>query len=139
MDPDRDYSNPHNLTIKCYYIAISMCTGVFLMIFINVNSIYSATLLVIYFISLIVYIFIIPDIQNKIGFQSFFSFIVATILAIKTMFKLESNSKQLFHNHFKLQRILSEQKMLLDNILDGALMYDIVGESSGNKNEMISP
>jgi len=64
MDPARDYSKVDLIKVKCFYVAISMSSGVICIIFTNINTIYSSALIITYLVSLIYYMVATPEING---------------------------------------------------------------------------
>ena len=64
MDPARDYSVTDIINVKCFYLAISMSSGVICMVLININTIYSSALIITYILSLIYYMISTPEINE---------------------------------------------------------------------------
>jgi len=82
MDPEREFSNPHNVTVKCFYIAVSIGTGFTYMIILNIDTLFSMVLLTMYLNSLIVYVMYIPEIRIEIWMETIFCIILVTLVAI---------------------------------------------------------
>ena len=82
MDPERDYSEFHNACVKTFFIAVSIGTGVMFIIFMSIHVIYSSFLLIIYMITLLVYVWVIPPIRDQIFISCFFSVVLVTITTI---------------------------------------------------------
>ena len=82
MDPERDYSEFQNACIKTFFIAVSIGTGVMFIIFMSIHVIYSSFLLIVYMITLLVYVWVIPPIRDQIFISCFFSVVLVTITTI---------------------------------------------------------
>jgi hypothetical protein len=123
-DPYYKYETGSDLkAIKIYFISISMTVAMGFLILTTIHKLFSAFLEVTFNMLLMMYIYSHPNLSNYILAYAAFTSVIGIFLAIFLAHKYEQSYKKLFMSTFKINRILDEQKVLLDNISDGAMIY----------------
>jgi hypothetical protein len=123
MDPYRDFKSDQWLLVQVVFFmgASSAVAGIVIMIA-NINMKYSCFLIWCYNISLLIFVM-----QNEYLSQLTMSLIQAMIGIFFSLFvwtlTCENTSKQNFMSKKKIERLLNEQQILLDNIPDGAIIF----------------
>ena len=152
MDPYHVFEDDHEaLLLKCALISFPMMLWQLFMVVTNINTLFSAICLGSYLGTYMWYNSNFKEIKSIIPYISAMSVLIF-LFGILLFHLFLKNTKEVFMNQSKIIRILDEQKMLLDNISDGAMIYrlkksetrdakttgthDIGGEESESKQEI---
>ena len=123
-DPQRNYKDDIWMSNQIsFYLGISCSIVGMIMMVGNINIYFSCFLLMFYNIGVLIYISNV-NVLNDLFMSLIQSMVLIFFILASWAISSQNASKQNFMRKNKIERLLNEQKVILNNIPDGAMIFN---------------